>query len=60
VGRETTDDADSTRPTHGSVSDRGLSGDGSFESFGDMDSPPPEYNVSIVYLSSYKRLLVEN
>ena len=40
-------DADSNRPTHGSVSDRGLSGEGSFDSFVDTDSPPPEYNVSI-------------
>ena len=36
------DDADSNRPTHGSVSDRGLSGEGSFDSFAETDSPPPE------------------
>lgn len=39
-------DADSNRPTHGSVSDRGLSGEGSFDSFVETDSPPPEYTVS--------------
>lgn len=52
----TDNDADSNRPTHGSVSDRGLSGDGSFDSFGEFrefppDSPPPEFNVSFPRLN---------
>lgn len=49
IGKDLGDnDADSNRPTHGSVSDRGLSGDGSFDSFGDPESPPPEFNVSFL------------
>lgn len=60
VSKDATDnDADSNRPTHGSVSDRGLSvsGEESFDSFGDPpESPPPEFNVSHHTLTLFMKM----